>query len=112
MATADYNLTLKQGATWRSETIAVVDENGDPVDLTGFEGLSQIRDKIGGTVITTMDVAIAGADMNEVTFSITSTNAELLTAAAENEYDVKVWSGPEVYFVAQGRVYVRGKVST
>lgn len=112
MATADYNITLKQGASWTSEVISVVDEDGDPVDLSGFEGTSQIRASIGAAdVITTMDVAIGGADMNEVTFSITSENAALLTAGFEGEYDVKLASGPEVYYVVQGRVLVRGKVT-
>lgn len=111
MATADYDITLKEGASWTSATIAVVDASGNPVDLSGFEGVSEIRDKIGGTLITTMDVTIGGADMNEVTFSITSANAADLTAGDQDEYDVKVHSGPEVFYVAQGRVFVRGKVT-
>lgn len=44
------------GNTWRYEFVGVVDENGDPIDLTAAAGACEVLDSPGGSVLATFTV--------------------------------------------------------
>lgn len=49
MAAGKYNFTLEQGSTLNFE-IAYTDSGSNPIDLTGYDGRMQIKDKVGGSI--------------------------------------------------------------
>jgi len=66
MAAGKYNFTIEQGTTVDFE-IAYKDPNNDPIDLTGYVGRMQIKDKPGGSIthITlTSDLSTCGTGLN------------------------------------------------
>ena len=48
MAAGKYNFTIEQGTTLDFE-IAYTDSNSNKIDLTGYTGRMQLKDKIGGS---------------------------------------------------------------
>ena len=51
MAAGRYSFTVEQGATLNFE-IQYTDANGNPIDLTGYSGLMQIRSNYSGSGTT------------------------------------------------------------
>jgi hypothetical protein len=49
MAAGKYNFVIEQGSTLDFE-IAYTDSNNNKIDLTGYTGRMQIKDKIGGSI--------------------------------------------------------------
>ena len=51
---------IKQGADW-SLSFIVEDTNGLPVNLTGWTGTCQLRERPGGEILATVTVTVTGA---------------------------------------------------
>lgn len=68
MAAGKYNFTIEQGTTVNFE-IAYTDSGSNKIDLTGYVGRMQIKDKIGGaTTYITLSSSLA-ADGTGLNFS-------------------------------------------
>jgi len=65
MAAGRYSFTLEQGATLNFE-IQYRDSNGNPIDLTGYTGLMQIRSTYSGSGTTYLSFSsLSGSQYNE-----------------------------------------------
>lgn len=61
-----------------SRTIALKDENGDPIDLTGLTGRAQIRNRPNGDLLADFTVSIPTPANGEITFSLDTTQTRAL----------------------------------
>lgn len=66
MAAGKYNFTIEQGSTLDFE-IVYKDSNNDPINLNGYSGRMQIKDKPGGStthITLSSNVALDGTGLN------------------------------------------------
>jgi DUF4097 and DUF4098 domain-containing protein YvlB len=84
------NIQIDQGTTY-STNIDVTDDNGDPVDLTGYSGAAQLRKHYTSTNAHSFTVAIANAS-GVVTLSMTA-NVTANIAAGRYVYDCELTDG-------------------
>jgi hypothetical protein len=66
MAAGKYNFVIEQGATLDFE-VAYTDSGSNKIDLTGYTGRMQIKDKVGGStthITLTSDLAADGTGLN------------------------------------------------
>ena len=111
MAATIEDIVIEQGATF--EKVATVkDASGTVVNLTGFLGRGQIRDKIGGSLIASFTVTITDAVNGEVTISMLPSTSASLSWDGCYVYDIEVYSGVAVvYRILQGRVKLSKEVT-
>lgn len=65
MAAGKYSFIIEQGATLSFE-IRYTDSNGNPVDLTGYTGLMQIRSNYSGSGVTYLSFpSLSGSQYND-----------------------------------------------
>ena len=81
------NLLLDQGSTF-STTITLTDENGDPLDLTGYSGRAQIRKHSSSNTAYDFTVDLANTT-GEVTLSM-SANGTAAIPGGRYLYDVEL----------------------
>ena len=123
MAAGKYNFTIEQGTTVDFE-IVYKDSNNDPIDLDGYSGRMQIKDKPGGSIthITlTNDVAADGTGLNfenasdgkiQIFISAVSSSQLNFSKAA---YDLEIANNnayPIVTRLLQGNVTLDKEITT
>ena len=82
------NLVVDQGATFQT-TINLTDDNGDLVDLTGYEGAGQIR-KHYTSSSAAANIAITLGDANGTITLSMSANTTANLVAGRYVYDVEL----------------------
>ncbi len=96
MASDCYCTTINIGATW-TRVITWKDEDGNPVNLSGYTGGMQVRS--GGTVVVDLNTSngmmvLGGAD-GTITLTISASDT-LLIAPGKGVYDLFLMSGSGV----------------
>jgi len=102
------NLTVDQGATF-VYNIYLIDVDGNPFDITGYSGNSQIRKTYTSTSYTTMNVAITGAS-GLITLSMNSVTTANL-ASSRYVYDLELSSNNVTSRIVEGYVTVNPGVT-
>ena len=96
------NLYIDQGATY-SESLPVLDENGDPRDLTGYSAAATMRE----SYYSANGVSFAASAANgAVTLSLTADQTSNVEAR-RYVYDATITSGNTVTRVYEGLATVR-----
>ena len=102
------NLIVDQGTTF-STSFTVNDDNGDPIDFTGYTGNSQIRKHY--TSSNSVSFTVTANSSGAVTLSLTS-NATSNLVAGRYVYDVEMVSGGNVTSrIVEGVVTVTPQVT-
>ncbi|GAA4626653.1 hypothetical protein GCM10023196_035750 [Actinoallomurus vinaceus] len=114
MAAAPYDITIEQGATWRT-TLTVKDATGAAVDLTGYSARMQIRPSVESTTVllelaTGSGITITGpAGQIALVITATATTGINWTGAV---YDLELTApGGDVTRLLQGRVALSPEVT-
>ena len=79
MAAAKLNLKIAQGATFL-RTLTIQDSSGNPINITGWTFDSEIKDRIGGTLLGTFSFVILdqGTNLGQVTMNLTPAQTKAL----------------------------------
>lgn len=103
------------GNEWPAYTGGGFIEYNTPVDLTGFAGRMEIKDKVGGTVLaSTDDILVITVDntAKTITLSITATDTAAISWM-KGVYDLEMVSATgEVTSLLSGKVSVSKEVTT
>ena len=103
------NITVDQGTTF-STTISLTDDNGDPIDLTGYSGRSQMRKHYTSSNSQSFSVSLNNTE-GKVELSLTAAQTANLTAG-RYVYDVEVVSAANVVSrIIEGIVTVTPEVT-
>ena len=103
------NIIIDQGTTF-STVINLTDDNGDPIDLTGYTGDSEMRKHYTSSNSQSFSIALGG-NTGTVTLSLTAGQTANLTAG-RYVYDVEVTSGANVVSrIVEGIVTVTPEVT-
>jgi hypothetical protein len=103
------NIVVDQGTTF-STTISLTDDNGDPIDLTGYTGRSQMRKHYTSSNSQSFTVSLNSTE-GTVALSLTAAQTANLTAG-RYVYDVEVVSGANVVSrIIEGIVTVTPEVT-
>lgn len=129
MAAGKYNFTIEQGTTLDFE-IAYTDSNSNKIDLTGYTGRMQLKDKIGGSTTYITLSSSLNADGTGLNFSgsnglnpptsgtigiFISANSSSALDFNKAVYDLEIISGstyPVVTRLLQGTVTLDKEVTT
>lgn len=115
MAAAPYDITIEQGATWRT-TLTVKDATGTTVDLTGYTARMQIRPSVESTTVllelntTGSGITVTGpAGQIALLITATATTGINWTGAV---YDLELTApSGDVTRLLQGRVTLSPEVT-
>lgn len=116
MAAGIYNFTIEQGVTFR-RVWTVYDENGDPIDLTGFTARMQIRPEVeSATVMVALTTSNGGLTLGGDSGEIEVYMSDTTTSSVETEgyYDLEIISPSpdfEVTRVLKGKVRLDAEVT-
>ena len=128
MAAGRYSFVIEQGATLDFE-IEYTDSNGDPVDLTNYDGRMQIKNTQGGTSYITLSSSLNN-DNTGLNFSgsknlvppssgtigiFISAYSSSLLDFKEAVYDLEIVSGSEypiVTRVLEGKIRLSKEITT
>lgn len=103
------NITVDQGTTF-STTIYLTDDNGDPINLTGYTGRSQMRKHYTSSNSQSFSVALNNT-VGSVGLSLTAAQTANLVAG-RYVYDVEVVSSANVVSrIIEGIVTVTPEVT-
>jgi hypothetical protein len=102
------NLTIDQGSSF-STSIALTDNDGVALNLTGYTGAAQLRKHYTSSTAVTFTVTIDALN-GEVGLSLTSTQTAAI-AAGRYVYDVELTIGSLVSRVIEGIVTVTPEVT-
>ena len=102
------NLVVDQGADF-IHNIYLIDQNGDPFDISGYTANAQIRKTYSSTTFTTMDIALANTS-GLITLSMNSTTTSLLTNT-RYVYDLQLHSNDVTSRLLEGIVTVNPDVT-
>jgi hypothetical protein len=103
------NIIIDQGTTF-STVINLTDDNGDPIDLTGYTGDSEMRKHYTSSNSQSFSIALGG-NTGTVTLSLTAGQTANLVAG-RYVYDVEVTSGANVVSrIVEGIVTVTPEVT-
>lgn len=103
------NITVDQGTTF-STTISLTDDDGNPIDLTGYTGRSQMRKHFTSSNSQSFTVSLSN-NAGTVTLGLTATQTSNLTPG-RYVYDVEVVSGANVISrIVEGIVTVTPEVT-
>ena len=97
------NLVVDQGSTY-STKITLTDDDGNPLDLTGYSGAGQIRKHYTSSSYTAFAVTITPST-GEIALSLTATQTSNLSPG-RYMYDVEITTGATVSRVLEGIVTV------
>ena len=129
MAAGKYNFVIEQGTTLDFE-IAYKDSNENKIDLTGYSGKMQIKDKIGGSItyitlsssLETDGTGLNFSGSNSANDPISGTIGVFISANSSSAldfnkavYDLEIVSGsdfPVVTRLLQGTVTLDKEVTT
>lgn len=128
MSAGKYSFTIEQGATTNFE-VKYTDNNGNPIDLTGYQGRMQIRSAIGGEVYISLSSSLGpcGTGLNfsgsSGTTPPTSGSIGVYISAVsssalnfnEGVYDLEIYSGSGCEYVVrllEGKVKLSKEVTT
>lgn len=106
-------LTIPQGTTW-GVSWPVVDQSGNPVDLTGWSARSQVRPYVESEqVLHEFSSAAGDIELSAAHVTLRVSPTESSSWAWRNGvYDVELTSPDQtVYRVAEGRVTVSSEVT-
>ena len=103
------NIIIDQGTTF-STIINLTDDNGDPIDLTGYTGDSEMRKHYTSSNSTSFGVSLGGVD-GTVVLTLSANQTSNLTPG-RYVYDVEVTSGANVVSrIVEGIVTVTPEVT-
>lgn len=107
MPSASYDIEIEKGATF-SLVLTWKDENGSPIDLTGYSAKMQVRSSPTATdVITefsTTNARIAlGGSAGTITLSMTAADTAAITKT-KGVYDLELISGSTVTRLLEGSI--------
>lgn len=103
------NITIDQGTTF-STVISLTDDNGEPIDLTGYTGRSQMRKHYTSSNSQSFTVSLSNTS-GVVSLSLTATQTANLTPG-RYVYDVEVVSGANIVSrIVEGIVTVTPEVT-
>ena len=103
------NIIIDQGTTF-STVINLTDDNGDPIDLTGYTGDSEMRKHYTSSNSQSFSISLGGT-LGTVTLSLTSAQTANLTPG-RYVYDVEVTSGSNVVSrIVEGIVTITPEVT-
>lgn len=103
------NIIIDQGTTF-STVINLTDDNGDPIDLTGYSGDAEMRKHYTSSNSQSFSVSLGGTG-GTVTLSLSASQTANLTAG-RYVYDVEVTSGSNVVSrIVEGIVTVTPEVT-
>lgn len=113
MVARQQDITVEQGATF--ELAVYVKKNGVVLDVTGYTGNMQIRDKpadeVGSIILATGNVSIVDGPGGLVMVTISADTTQGYTWT-KGIYDVEIRSGSGiVYRVAKGNAFLDREVS-
>lgn len=78
---ARFDLQVRAGDSYQ-RTVRIRDSAGAAIDLTGYTGLAQIRDRAGGTLLAEITVVIADPESGDLVISLTASQTRALPASA------------------------------
>jgi hypothetical protein len=103
------NIIIDQGTTFNTN-VNLTDDNGDPIDLTGYTGNSVMRKHYTSSNSTIFSVTLGGTS-GTVALSLTSSQTSNLTPG-RYVYDVEVTSASNVVSrIVEGIVTVTPEVT-
>ena len=103
------NIIIDQGTTF-STIINLTDDNGDPIDLTGYTGDSEMRKHYTSSNSQSFSISLGGTS-GTVTLSLTAAQTANLTPG-RYVYDVEVTSASNVVSrIVEGIVTVTPEVT-
>lgn len=93
MSAAAVDLSVEQGTTWEQD-IVWKDSNDDPVDVSGYTGLMQVRETQESDVVVVAPTIVFGTTDGAITLSLTDTQTAGLDANGDRAwvYDLFVTS--------------------
>lgn len=98
---AKVNLVVDQGSDWEHD-INVTDIDGDPVDLTGYTGLSRFRKHYTSTNATSISVTVYSAN-STIKLSLAA-NVTTNAVPGRHLYDVELYSNGAVGAYTTSRI--------
>ena len=105
---------MDQGAQW-TLTVVYDNNNGTPIDLTGYTARMQVRPKFGSdNAVLTLSSPSSGIVITPLTGTLALTATTVQTAAIDGGfyvYDLEITSGGVVTRLMQGSVTVRDQVT-
>jgi len=109
-----YNITMDQGAQW-TLTVQYDNNNGTPIDLTGYTARMQVRPKFGSdNAVLTISSPSSGIVITPLTGTLNLTATTAQTGDIPGGfyvYDLEITSGGVVTRLMQGSVTVRDQVT-
>lgn len=114
MIAGDYNINIEQGATFE-RTITVTDEEGTPINLTGYTARMQIRPEIDSSTIfaeltTENNLIVLGETPGTISLTINASTTSSMTR--EGVYDLEIISsGGKIYRLLKGLVRIDHEVT-
>jgi hypothetical protein len=100
LAGGAYDITIRQGAPFRRVLSYFEPDGATPIDLTGWEGRSQVRTRPGGELLLTLRVTVGPRDATPADVALDSNDVELYASDAATAamrrpgwYDVELLSG-------------------
>lgn len=123
MAAGNYSFTIEQGTTFE-RIFKYKDEDGAPVDLTGYDVRMQIRSSYDSAVLASLtsgsgdfvvsvppDAADGVTDKNQIKLTISATNTAAYTFD-QALYDIELESGTGVVTrLLQGKIKLSREVT-
>ena len=123
MAAGNYSFTIEQGTTFE-RVFKYKDENGAPVDLTGYDVRMQIRSSYDSAVLASLtsgsgdfvvsvppDAAEGVTDKNQIKLTISANNTAAYTFD-QALYDIELESGTGVVTrLLQGKIKLSREVT-
>lgn len=107
-----YDFTIYQGATF-SRVLTWKDDSDNLINLTGYTARMQIRQRVGGDVLTTLTTENGGITLGgaagTITLTISATNTAAITM--DGVYDLEMVSGSTVTRLLQGSVTLSKEVT-
>lgn len=94
-----------QGSTYGPLPIQILDEDGDPIDLSGYAARAQIRADyadVATTIIAEFDAQVINAPAGVIAISLTATQTEALQAILSGKWDMEIYDAVYVRRVVQG----------
>lgn len=101
------NLVVDQGTTFSTQ-LALQDENGDPIDLTGYTVAAKIKKWYTSSNSVAFSAAIG--DSGTIVLGLTANQTGAMTAG-RFVYDVEITTGGEVSRILEGIVTVTPQVT-
>lgn len=114
MIAGDYNINVQQGSTFE-RNITVTDEEGTPINFTGYTARMQIRPEVDSSTIfadltTENGLIVLGGVFGTIFLTINAVTTSLMTR--EGVYDLEIISsGGKIYRLLKGIVRIDHEVT-